>query len=305
LRTYSNSKFFSLFVLFLLLVVTYSFAGDTIKKDTAKKYFLDMKGKVTQGKKALNRSFIRIYADSSPVVMQKIETDNEGWLAFQLPLQKFYTIKVSKVGYVTKIITVDAHMPKSFETGDYYFEFSIDLFEEIQGLDVSLLKDPVTKIFFNTFNKGFDYDYNYTVKINNDVKKLYQEYQQMLKAGKKQTPGDIKKPDETASDTAKKQTTVVQPPVVKKNTTGITFSIELFSSNEQVQKNSPQFKSLVNVKEYQDGTSYVYYVGEYQTIADAEKMKERIAGYFPSAAIIAFKEGKKLDLDEALKQTGK
>ena len=113
-----------------------------------------MKGQVVIGKKYLSKAFIRIYADSSST-----------------PIQKLYIIKISKQGFVTKIITVDAHLPKSKETGNYYFEFALELFENIEGLDVSMLKNPIAKVFFNTFTKKFDYDFNYTAKINNDLKK--------------------------------------------------------------------------------------------------------------------------------------
>ena len=99
-----------------------------------------MKGQVVFGKQYLSKAFIRVFADSSSTPVQKLESDIEGWVAFQLPLQGSYTIKISKQGYVTKIITIDAHLPKSQETGNYYFEFAVELFENIEGLDVSVLK---------------------------------------------------------------------------------------------------------------------------------------------------------------------
>lgn len=247
-------------------------------------------------KKTLDKSFVRVYAENSSALLQKIESDASGWVAFQLPLQKFYTVKISKYGYVTKIITVDAAMPKSLEKGDYYFEFSVDLFEEIEGLDVSLLKEPVAKIFFNTFTKKFDYDYNYTAKINNDVKKLYSNYQLLKKQGKVQV---FEKTEETKTevfpDTVKnadvKADTPKKPSVI--------FSVEVLSSSEQIPKNSSLLKGIVNAKEYFEDELYKYYIGEYATSREAEKMKEDILGFFPTARIIAFKEGKKIPLEEA------
>ena len=64
------------------------------------------------------------------------------------------------------------------------FPFDIDLFEEIEGLNVEVLREPIAKITYNNFNKTFDYDYNYTVKINNNIKKLYNEYYRLQKAQK-------------------------------------------------------------------------------------------------------------------------
>ena len=258
-----------------------------------------MKGQVSCGKENLSKAYIRIYADSASTLVQKIESDNEGWIAFQLPLQKFYTIKISKMGYVTKIITVDAKMAKGYLTGDYYFEFGVDLFEEIEDLDVSMLKNPVAKIFFNTFTKKFDYDYNYTVKINTDVKKLYRNYELLKKQGKTAVTSKQKPDTATSSADIAKKSEIVNPITILKSEARIIFSVDIISSSEQVPRNSPRFKGIINVREYQEGDTYKYYVGEYPSKTEAEKMKDRISGYFPEAGIAAFKDGKKITLEEA------
>ena len=254
-----------------------------------------MKGQVMFGKKALSRAYVRIYADTASTLLQKIETDNEGWTAFQLLLDKFYTIKISKPGYVTKIITVDTHMSRGYQTGDYYFEFGMDLFEQIEGLDVSMLREPIAKIFFNTFTKKFDYDYNYTAKINSDIKKLYSDYKLLKKQGKVQVVADT-----PAADTEKVQ--IQQPAKIVTNAPKIIYSVDIITSDEQVPHNSPRFKGIITVKEIKEGDIYKYYVGEYASLQDAEKMKDRILGYFPDAKIAAFKEGKKITLEEAAQE---
>ena len=266
--------------------------GDT----TVQKNFLDMKGQVTYGKKKLDKSFVKIYADTTSNIVQKMESDIGGWVAFQLPIQKTYTIKISKAGHVTKIISVDATMPKLNE-GDYYFEFSVDLFENIEGLDVSVLKNPVAKIFFNTFTKKFDYDYNYTAKINNDVKKLYHDYELLKKQEgipiQTMAKTENKISQTTTPDTSKKYVPANTITLIKSEPK-IIFSVEILTSDEQVSRNSPRFKGIVNVKEYKEGDVYKYAVGEYPTKEDAEKMKDRITGYFSDMNIVSFKEGKKI-----------
>ena len=183
-------------------------------------------------------------------------------------------------------------MPKSQEIGDYYFEFGVDIFEEVQGLDVSMLREPVAKIFFNTFTKKFDYDYNYTAKINNDVKALYKNYEALKKLEKK-SGGSKKEVDKVVvSDTTNKTAVKTIPEIL--------FSVELLSSAEQVDKNSSAFKGIVNVKEYKDDAVYRYYVGSYSSLADAEKMKQNMVAHFPNATIIAFKGGKKMSAEEVL-----
>lgn len=167
--------------LFLILVSFYAEVRGGSAKDSTTKFNLDMKWRILHGKKGLAGASITVFIDSSMTVVRNVESDEKGWANCRMPIQKFYTIKIAKKGFVTKIITVDAKMPKSFQTSDYFFELSVDLFEEIVALDVSVLKKPVAKIFFNTFNKNFDYDFNYTVKILADLKKLYDDHKLLSK----------------------------------------------------------------------------------------------------------------------------
>jgi hypothetical protein len=107
----------------------------------------------------------------------------KGKCALKLPLGKKYTIEFSKRGFVSKIIEVNAVVPR-YDTFVSVFPFDIDLFQEIDGLDVAVLNEPIAKITFNNFNKTFDYDYNYTAKINNNIKKLYGEFYRLQKLNK-------------------------------------------------------------------------------------------------------------------------
>ena len=284
----------STLVLLFICFIGHARAAATSPGDTTnEKHFIDMKGRVIVGKKALAKASVKVYADTTSNIVQRMETDEGGYLALHLFLQKSYTIKISKPGYVTKIVSLDAHLPEKHASGDYYFEFSMDLFEELEGLDVSMLKYPVAIITFNTFKKNFDYDYNYTSMINMRLKKLYDQAK-ALKKGKKQDSGQ---------SPAVKDTTSMPPPVPQPKMAVVgarpktTYSVEIFSSSEQMQKNSAAFKGMVNVKEYQENGTYKYYVGDYPTQKDAEKMRDNIAGFFPNATIISFFEGKKVTAD--------
>lgn len=163
-----------------ILFIFFSFVFDanaqcaTCPKDTTAKYFLSMQGQILFGKKGLDKVFIEVLIDSVNS-FKTFQTDEKGNCEFEMPLQHLYVIKFTKYGYVTKIITADTRIPKT-SAGDYLFQFSADLFEQFPELDVSILKFPIAKIFFNTFTKKFDYDYNYTAKINKDLKNLYREY---------------------------------------------------------------------------------------------------------------------------------
>lgn len=94
---------------------------------------------------------------------------------FKLPLQKKFTVKVSKAGLTSKIVEISTIVPLK-EIKIFYFRFEISLFKVVQGLNVSLLKEPIAKITYHIVKKEFDYDSYYTSKINKELIELYKEY---------------------------------------------------------------------------------------------------------------------------------
>jgi hypothetical protein len=57
----------------------------------------------------------------------------------------------------------------------------VDLFEEVPGLNVNVLKNPIAKVSYNFAMEGFAYDVVYTSKINTELKKMYKEYYRLQK----------------------------------------------------------------------------------------------------------------------------
>jgi len=158
-------------------------ANDSLLNDKKKKEYLEMRGIVKQSKvsekgndELLDSAVIRIYSDQGPrVLLLELYTNKKGKCDFRLPLNQRFIIEFSKEGYVTKYIEVNSKIPKDKEAA-YIFPFYVDIFEDIKGLDVSVLKKPIAKITYATNKSQFDYDYAYTNKINNDLKKLYKNY---------------------------------------------------------------------------------------------------------------------------------
>jgi hypothetical protein len=155
-------------------------------------YYLDMKGSIKEVDKSalLPEANVTVYQDTTVFILT--ESDREGKVTLRLPLGKVYSIHISKEGYVGKIITVNTKVVKS-SWGNYLFKFTADLFKEIPGLDVSILKNPVAKVTFNITHANFEYDYNYTNRVNRDVKRLYESYRLLQQADKDTLPDKPKK----------------------------------------------------------------------------------------------------------------
>ena len=103
-------------------------------------------------------------------------------------------------------------------------------------------------------------------------------------------------------DDGKKEEVVVEEKEEETKKEDILFKIQIASSKKRIKTKSYNFKGLRNVERVKVGRYYKYYYGhsdDYKkTKAAFDKAKKK--GY-KSAFIVAFKEGKKISLAEALK----
>lgn len=85
----------------------------------------------------------------------------------------------------------------------------------------------------------------------------------------------------------------------------IVFKVHLVSSKNRIPIDSEMFEGLGPVEEYQASGAYTYLAGEsvsYTEIADLHKKATR---KFPEATIVAFRNGRLIKLEKALKLLGK
>lgn len=171
-----------LLILFLLASASGLVAGsnDSLVGDADE--FLEMRGRVleSQGqqrdeeKKALPDADYVVMNESGKAVL-KGNSDSKGRLSFKLPLGRKFTVSITKQGYVKKLISVDTHVPADARKA-YGFAFDLDIFELVDGLDVSVLEKPVALVSYKAADKNFSYDPAYTNKVNGALQKMYREY---------------------------------------------------------------------------------------------------------------------------------
>lgn len=174
------------FFLLLLLAISpglsflyASAGGDSLVGDAD--FYLEMKGRVLEShgqnddeKKGLDSASYSVLNEKGIIVLSGA-ADSKGRLSFKLPLGRKFTMNFTKKGYVQKIIIVDTHVPADARKV-YSFAFDVDIFEQVNGLDVSVLNKPVARVAYKPIDKNFSYDVAYTNKVNAALQKMYRDY---------------------------------------------------------------------------------------------------------------------------------
>ncbi|WP_179376948.1 N-acetylmuramoyl-L-alanine amidase family protein [Winogradskyella wichelsiae] len=83
---------------------------------------------------------------------------------------------------------------------------------------------------------------------------------------------------------------------------GIIFKVQIAAGSKKLEPKSYNFKGLSNISRDKLGEIYKYYSGQTSDYNEVKKDQNaaKLAGY-PDAFVVAFKEGKKIDVSEALK----
>jgi hypothetical protein len=121
----------------------------------------------------LDSALITIYLNKIPY--SEFWTTKKGKSTFKLSLNKNYLIEISKKGFVSKSFEVNTKVPIG-QNEVYSFDFDIDIFEKVNGLDASVLEKPIAKVAYNIVDERFAYDISFTNKINSELKKMYRNY---------------------------------------------------------------------------------------------------------------------------------
>ena len=78
------------------------------------------------------------------------------------------------------------------------------------------------------------------------------------------------------------------------------YKVQILSSGRALRTNSSQFKGHSDVSMYQEGDVNKYTIGETTDYNEIQRIRKKLLSDFPEAFIVAFKDGKKISVQEAL-----
>jgi chemotaxis protein histidine kinase CheA len=111
-------------------------------------------------------------------IVDRLDLGKKGNFNYKLALNSNYVLHFTKDEYVTKKIEVNTTVPSDKESKSFqplYFE--VELFKSVPNSELGPFKYPVGKIVYNSSIQEFDYDVNYSRRIQNKLRKKEKAYQ--------------------------------------------------------------------------------------------------------------------------------
>jgi tetratricopeptide (TPR) repeat protein len=139
--------------------------------------YLEINGTAELNLKPVSNAEITLYEEKSNI--KSVKTGSSGRFSFKLDMNKDYTIEVSKEGYVSKKIRFITKIPDEV-TGIWVREFAIGLVKYCEGVNYSVLNDPVDVIKYSVRRQDFDSDKTFVYKVKPRLENLYIDVDQCL-----------------------------------------------------------------------------------------------------------------------------
>jgi N-acetylmuramoyl-L-alanine amidase len=80
------------------------------------------------------------------------------------------------------------------------------------------------------------------------------------------------------------------------------FKLQILTSSAKLKPNDPQLKGQKQADYYKEGGLYKYTLGSSENYQEIYQLRKAQVARFPQSFIIAFKDGKRMDVQEAIRE---
>ena len=111
--------------------------------------------------------------------IDQITTKGNGKYEFFLPLGKLYIIRYNRDDLVAKKVQLDSReIPEQDAMAGFSMNIEMTLFENMEGLDTSLLDEPIGKAKFDPEKSTMEFDFEYTRQIQSKIKDMMKKVEE-------------------------------------------------------------------------------------------------------------------------------
>jgi tetratricopeptide (TPR) repeat protein len=137
-------------------------------------------------------------------VWKTITSESNGKFLASLPPDAIYMIEFSKPGHVTKRIELSTkNVPPEDAKYGFDFPMEMNLFEKMDGLDVSILDKPIGKVAFDPATGYMNFNEAYTKSIKKELDRLKVQLAERLKSEEEKRKANQKSYDAAVADADK------------------------------------------------------------------------------------------------------
>lgn len=133
-------------------------------------------------------------------------------------------------------------------------------------------------------------------EVKEEKKGSEREVKEERKGSEKTPEKEPETPKENAKEPAQ------EAKATDSNDAAPVFKIQISIGRTKLSPNDRQFKGIAGVEYYEEGGFYKYTVGNTTDYNDIARQRREILSKFPEAFIIAFKDGKKMNVNEAISE---
>lgn len=166
-------KIHSALFLFLVLQTTFLFGQkkSIVKDDTT--VCLQIIGLAIEKDIPIDGVIVKLYKENEEMHWEEVTSVvyHEHSFSFTLNKNNYYTVEISKQGYVTRSVGISTTLPDNVIIGDvkFTFEFEVELFKEKKNTNDYYLDFPVAIIKYSETSGVFEYDAKYTKHIKTKI----------------------------------------------------------------------------------------------------------------------------------------
>jgi hypothetical protein len=160
-------------IVMLVLIVSSGVAHNTMKNEVGKTCLEVVGVAISESNEPIDGVEVKLLKENDE--MEWVEVTNVAYhdhdFTFALEADSYYTIEVSKKGYVTRSVGISTKLPAGTDyTETFKYGFEVILFQKKEGMNDFYLDFPVALVSYNPKTEVFENNESYTRNIKTKIK---------------------------------------------------------------------------------------------------------------------------------------